>query len=83
MEKMLATTNFSFSRDVFHSYISLVHQNVALCVNGLIDVKKKIYMYSKLQYISQNIYLDCIDHCSQLFCTSAPSQLPETCCVDL
>ena len=36
-EKLLVTSNFSFSHKVFHSYISLVHQNAALCVNGLID----------------------------------------------
>ena len=29
------TSNFSFSHDVFHSYISLEHQNAALCENGL------------------------------------------------
>ena len=29
------TSNFSFSHNVFHSYIFLVRQNVALCVNGL------------------------------------------------
>ena len=27
---------FSFSHNVFHSYISLVHQNAAFCGNGLI-----------------------------------------------
>ena len=29
------TSNFSFSHHVFHSYISLVHQNAALCGNGI------------------------------------------------
>ena len=29
------TSNFSFSHNVFHSYISLVRQNAALCGNGL------------------------------------------------
>ena len=33
-EKLLVTSNFSFSHNVFHSYISLVRQNVALCGNG-------------------------------------------------
>ena len=33
--KMLVTSNFSFSHNVFHSYISSVHQNVSLCRNGL------------------------------------------------
>ena len=31
---------FSFSHNVFHSYISLMHQNAALCGNGL---KQKRY----------------------------------------
>ena len=30
-EKLLVTSNFSFSHNVFNSYISLVRQNVALC----------------------------------------------------
>ena len=34
-EKLLVTSNFSFSQNVFYSYISLVHQNAALCGNGL------------------------------------------------
>ena len=34
-EKLLVTSNFSFSHNVFHSCISLVRQNVALCGNGL------------------------------------------------
>ena len=29
------TSNFSFSHNVNHSYVSLVCQNVALCGNGL------------------------------------------------
>ena len=33
-EKLLVTSNFSFSHNVFHSYISLVRQNAALCGNG-------------------------------------------------
>ena len=28
------TSNFSFSQNVFQSYISLMHQNAALCDNG-------------------------------------------------
>ena len=35
-EKLLDTRNFSFSHNVFLSYISIVHQNAALCGNGLI-----------------------------------------------
>ena len=38
---MLVTSNFSFSL-VFHSYISLVKQNAALCGNGLIIEKVSI-----------------------------------------
>ena len=34
-EEILVTSNFSFSHIVFHRYISLVCQNVALCGNGL------------------------------------------------
>ena len=33
-KKLLLPSNFSFSHNVFHSYISLVHQNAALCGNG-------------------------------------------------
>ena len=43
-EKLLVTSNFSFSRHVFHRYISLVRQNAALCGNWLnlcIVLKKK------------------------------------------
>ena len=34
-EKLLVTSNFFFSHNVFHSYVSLVRQNVALYGNGL------------------------------------------------
>ena len=33
--EILVTSNFSFSHNVFHSYISLVREIVALCGNGL------------------------------------------------
>ena len=33
---------YSFSQNVFHSYISLVRQNAVLCRNGLKDSKTKI-----------------------------------------
>ena len=36
MEKLLVTSNFSFSHNVSNSYISLVRQNAVLCANGLI-----------------------------------------------
>ena len=34
-EKLLVTSNFTFSHNVFYSYISLVHQNAALFGDGL------------------------------------------------
>ena len=37
-EKLLVTSNFSFSHNVFHSDISLVHQNVSSCCKGLISL---------------------------------------------
>ena len=37
-KKILVTSNFSFSQNVFYSYISSVRQNGALCGNGF---KKK------------------------------------------
>ena len=38
-KKLLVTSNFSFSHNDFHRYISLARQNAALCGDGL---KKKI-----------------------------------------
>ena len=40
-KKLLVTSNFSFSHNVFHSYISLACQNVELCGNGLKKKGKK------------------------------------------
>ena len=37
-EKLLVTSNFSFSDNVFHSFISLVHQHATLYGNGLIHL---------------------------------------------
>ena len=34
-EKLLVTSNFFFSHNVLHNYVSLVCQNVVLCGNGL------------------------------------------------
>ena len=34
-EKLLDTSNVSFSHNVFHSYISFVCQNAVLCGSGL------------------------------------------------
>ena len=39
-EKLLVTSIFSLSRNVFHSFISLLRQNVPLCGNGLILIPK-------------------------------------------
>ena len=53
-EKLLVTSNFSFSNNVFHSYTctSLVCQNAALCDNGLI-------YYSDLCSIKSNLFILC------------------------
>ena len=40
--EMLVTSNFSFSHNVFQSYISLAHQSVALCGNGLMHLQKAL-----------------------------------------
>ena len=42
-EKLLVTSNFSFSHNVFYSYISLGRQNVATCGNGLTLHQNKMY----------------------------------------
>ena len=39
----LVTSNFSFSHNVSHSYISLVHQTAALCGNGLNNPEEKAF----------------------------------------
>ena len=50
-EKLLVTNNISFSHNVSHSYISLVHQNVVLCGNGLTGmVKLKKYFNTRFVY---------------------------------
>ena len=41
-EKLLVSSNFAFSHNVFHNNISLVRQNAALCGNGL-KAETKIY----------------------------------------
>ena len=53
-EKLLITSNFSFSHNVFQSYISLVRQNVALCGNGLNSTMKaalKTQMFSSSKFL--------------------------------
>ena len=42
MEKLLVTSNFSFSHNIFNSYISLLRQNSVLCGNGLSQAYMKI-----------------------------------------
>ena len=55
-EKLLDTSNFSFSHNVFHSYLSLVRQNAALCGNGLTRVT-----WNNLQsFTSVSLYLEYI-----------------------
>ena len=41
-EKSFVASSFSFSCNVFHSYISFVRQNAALCGNGFKDNKSGI-----------------------------------------
>ena len=43
-EKFLVTSKFSFSQNVFHSYIFLLHQNAVLCGNGLKKRNTWLYM---------------------------------------
>ena len=38
-EKLLVTSNFSFSHNIFHSYKSLVCPSAVLCGNGLIKIE--------------------------------------------
>ena len=48
-ETLLVTSNFSFSNNVFHSYISLVCQNAVLCGNRFkFYVKRGIAVSNKL-----------------------------------
>ena len=49
-EKLLVSSNFSFSHDVFHSYISLMHQNAALYGNGLKKLFQNIRAHSMYKY---------------------------------
>ena len=51
----IACFNFSFSHNVFHSFISLACQNVVLCGNGL----KEIRHYGKGENDSYNNFLLC------------------------
>ena len=46
--EIACSSNFSFSHNVFHSSISLVCQNAALCGNGLMDTTSHTTNYSIL-----------------------------------
>ena len=50
---MLVTSNSSFSDNDFYSYISLVHQNAALCGNES-KIKKIVY----LMLLSRQVFLN-------------------------
>ena len=64
-EELLVTSNFSFSHNVFYSYISLVCQNVALCGNGIIqqwlptidkiDINLKLFIHTIRVFITGNM----------------------------
>ena len=45
--KHCVTSNFSFTHNVFQSYISLVHQNAVLCSNGLTDLLRRDWYFNK------------------------------------
>ena len=49
--KLLVTSNFSFSHNVFYSYISLVCQNAVLCGNGLMLFPTVFQLYRSGQCI--------------------------------
>ena len=49
MEKLLVTSNFSFSHNVFSRYISLVRQNGVLFCNGLNDAGSKFECNENIQ----------------------------------
>ena len=71
---MLDTSTFSFSYNVFHSYTSFVHQNAALCGNGL---KKYFFgrscMYSfLLSKYSDDEFKSMCDLLNQKFKNSEP-----------
>ena len=56
-EKLLVTSNFSFSHNVFHIYISLVHQNASLCGNQLnIERKVKNVDYKHFLHFPQSFW---------------------------
>ena len=42
-EKLLVTSNFSFSHNVFHSYISFVRQNAVFSGTGLMYIRDVLY----------------------------------------
>ena len=53
-EKLLVTSNFSFSLSVFKRLVSQRRQKVSLCGNGLIQRKKmKLSLRKNLPFISR------------------------------
>ena len=64
-EKLLVTSCFFFSHNVFNSYISLVRQNALLCVNGL-----TAHWQPKVNNldVDDNQLLFCLSKCELLFC---------------
>ena len=44
-EKLLVRSIFSFPHNVFHSYISVVRQNAALCGNGLTAIMEGLSVF--------------------------------------
>ena len=56
-EKLLVTSNFSFSHNVFHRYISLVRQNVVLFCNGLTHYTTKVFNLLSTLWKYRHVYI--------------------------
>ena len=55
--QLLVTSNFSFSHNVFHSYISLMCQNVVLCGNGLIFSQMTNFLLFKTERVCRQFQI--------------------------
>ena len=79
-EKLLVTSNFSFSHNVFHSYISLECQNGALCGKGLTLSKTSPGFYvSAVQVFWKQLEKEkllIISPCPTVFSTRLENSLP-------
>ena len=53
MEKLLITSNFSFSNSVFKRLVSMGRQKVSLCGNGLNAGKIKISVFERVENIEE------------------------------